>query len=136
MRGRSHEDSVVEWDLRRWGFWAGVQYAAEGYPPQNTLAQIFSGRTDNPGHRIVCVDPPERFWEINRNVLLLRRELYEVLVARYALPMKSTGHPYYVSELSEYMRIKPETFLDRLAKAKRGYKSIIFSDLALTAAAC
>jgi hypothetical protein len=139
MRGRTHEDSVVESDLRRWGFWVGLQYAAEGYSPTSTLSQIFSGRSDNPGHRVLCIDPPERsrFWEINRSVLMLRREFYEVLVAKYALPPKVTGHYHYISELARFLHIEPETFIDRLSRARRGYRGLAFQEnLALTAAVC
>lgn len=138
MRGRTYEDQVTQGELSRWGFWCGIQYAAEGYSPINTLKLIFSGRANNPGHRILCVDPPKRsrFWEINANVLMMRREFYEVLVARYALPMKDTGQPYYVSEIAGFLGITPELYLERLARATRGYKGIIFPDLALTAAAC
>ena len=129
-RGRTHEDSVVESDLRRWGLWLGIQYAADGYPPTSTLEHIFSGRGDNPGHRILCVDPPARFWEINRNVLMLRRELYEALVAKYALPCRpGTAEHYYTSELAGFLRIEPELFLDRLIAGKRGYRRMIFPEM-------
>lgn len=126
----------MESDLRRWGLWTGIQYAAEGYSPTSTLSQIFSGRSERPGHRILCVDPPahSKFWEINRSVLLLRRELWEVLVARYALPVKPTGQPYYISELAGFLSVSPNAFVDRLSGAKRGYKRILFGDLALRTA--
>jgi hypothetical protein len=139
MKGRTHEDQVTHGELSRWGFWCGIQYAADGYSPINTLKLIFSGRGNNPGHRVLCIDPPTRtrFWEINANILMMRREFYEVLVARYALPCKpSTGHPYYASELAGFLGITPELYLERLARATRGYKSIIFPDLVLSQATC
>jgi len=126
--GRSLEDSVVNSELSRWGFWCGLQYAAEGYSPTNTLSQIFCGRSGRPGHKILCIDPPERtkFWQINARILMLRRELYEALVARYCLPMKATGHPYYPSELAEFLGIDPHVYAHRLALARRAYKGILF----------
>lgn len=135
--GRSYEDSVVESDLKRWGFWLGIQYAADGYPPSSTIEHIFSGRGDNPGHRVLCIDPPERFWDINRRVLFLRREFYEALVARYALPCKPTGIPYYPSELAGLLRVKPHTYVDRLASGRRGYRRLVFQEnLVLSEAVC
>lgn len=135
---RTFEDSVVDSDLRRWGFWCGLQYAADGHSPINTLKQILSGRGNNPEHKILVIDPPERvrFWEKNARVLMLRREYYEALVAYYCLPMKKDGHPYRASELGEFLGIKPEAYLDRLARGRRGYKSLLFPDLVLSRAAC
>jgi hypothetical protein len=136
---RSHEDSVVEYELRRWGYWAGIQYAAEGYAPMNTLSQILSGRSERPGHRILCIDPPTRtrFWEINARVLMLKRELYEVLVARYCLPMKQDGQPYRTTEVAPFLGISPPLFADRLMRARLGYKRMIFPEIVeLRRAAC
>jgi hypothetical protein len=136
---RSLEDSVVNAELGRWGFWLGSQYAADGYSPMSTLSQILSyhggaDRSGIAGHKVLCVDPPARtkFWEINSRVLLLRRELYEALVAAYALPCKQDGQPYRATEKATFLGITPELFLDRLARGKRGYKSLIFPDLVLT----
>lgn len=136
---RSFEDSVVHSDLRRWGFWCGLQYAAEGYSPTNTLDQIFAGRSGNPGHRILVIDPPARtkFWEINARILMLRRELYEALVAYYCLPCKADGEPYRASEIGGFLGIKPELYLDRLRRGRRGYRSMVFPlDLVLSRATC
>jgi hypothetical protein len=135
---RSLEDSVVNSELSRWGFWCGLQYAADGYSPTSTLSQIFCGRSERPGHRILVIDPPERskFWQINARILMLRRELYEVLVARYCLPVKSTGHPYYPSELATFLGITAHVYAERLALARRTYQGILFPDLVLINAAC
>lgn len=131
MKGRSFEDSVVESDFRRWGFWTGVQYAAEGYSPTSTLSQILSGRSDRPGHRILCVDPPEksRFWEINRRVRKLDRELFEVLVARYALPCRPDGQPYRSSEVAPLIGISGTLFAMRLSAARVHYKRLIYPEI-------
>jgi hypothetical protein len=133
--GRSHEDSVVESELRRWGFWVGIQYAAEGYSPMSTLSQILSGRSDRPGHRILCIDPPERvgFAALNNRVLMLRREFYEVLVARYALPCKADGQPYRSSEVAPMLGISGSLFADRLTRARTGYKRMIFPEILASA---
>ena len=129
MRKLSHEDSVVESECKRWGFYLGRQYAADGYSPSSTLAQIYSGRSDNPQHRILCTDPPPIFWEINARVLMLRREYYEVLVARYALPCKADGQPYRTTEVAPLLGITAEVFADRLYLARKGYKRMIFPEL-------
>jgi hypothetical protein len=127
MRGQTQEESAVEWELKRWGFWLGRQFASEGYSPSNTLAQIMSGRGSKVGHKILCLDPPPKFWEFNRNVLQLKRELYEVLVARYAIPCKyETGEPYRATELAAFLGIPISTYVDRLNKARIAYRGLIF----------
>ena len=140
MKRPTQEQSAVEWELRTWGYHLGVQFAAEGYSPTNTIAQIMSGRGSKVGHKILCRDPPEKFWEFNRNVLRLKREFYEVLVARYAVPCRyDTGEPYRATELAAFLGICPEIYLDRLNKARAAYRSLIFpmpfvKDLVLSAA--
>lgn len=127
VRGSSHEDSTVHAELARWGHWLGRQFASEGYSPSNTIAQIMSGRGSKVGHKILCLDPPPRFWEFNRNVLRLNRELYEVLVARYALPCKyDTGEPYRAVELAAFLGIPLSTYVNRLDAARASYRRLIF----------
>jgi hypothetical protein len=129
MRRLNQEQSAVEWELKTWGYHLGVQFAAEGYSPSNTIAQILSGRGSRVGHKILCRDPPARFWEYNRNVLRLKRELYEVLVARYAVPCRyDTGEPYRATELAGFLGVTPEVYLDRLGKARAGYRRLIFPE--------
>lgn len=135
--GYSFEQSVVNADLSYWGFWKGLQYAADGYSPENTLAQIFSGRSDNPGHRVLCLDMKPRAWAINgRLYRYLPMALIEALTARYCLPVKPDGQPYRATELAEFLGIKPEDYINRLARGRALYRSLIFSDLALTDEAC
>jgi len=136
--GYGFEQSVVNGDLSYWGFWKGLQYAAEGYSPMNTLAQILSGRCDNPGHRILCLDMKPRAWEVNGRIYRhLPMFQIEALTARYCLPVKKIdGQPYRATELADLLGISPEDYLDRLALGKASYRAIIFSDLALTPAAC
>lgn len=127
----SQEESAVEHELKRWGWWLGIQYAADGYSPTSTLAQLLSGRGSRIGHRILCKDPPasSKFWEYNRTVLKLRRELYEVLVARYAVPCRyDTGQPYRAVELAEFLGLPLHVYVDRLAEARAAYRRLIFPE--------
>lgn len=129
MRRYTFEDSAVNSDLGYWGFWAGIQYAADGYPPASTIENIMSGRGDRPSHRVLCVDPKPRFWEINSRIMRLRREFYEVLVARYALPCKSSGQPYTAREVAPLLGITSGEFAERLRLARLGYKRILFAEV-------
>ena len=130
----THEDSVVESELRRWGFWLGLQYASDGYSPMSTLVQLLCGRGSRTGHRILCLDPParSRFWEINRQVLQLQREQYEVLAARYALPCKPDGQPYSGREIAPFLGVSEPLFWHRLSAARNAYRRLIFSPVLLT----
>lgn len=132
MRGHrlTQEESAVEWELKYWGYHVGRQYASEGYSPSNTLAQIMSGRGSKVGHKVLCLDPPARFWQFNSNVMQLNRELYEVLVARYAVPCNyDTGQPYRAVELAAFLGIPISKYVDRLALARAGYKRIVFPEV-------
>ena len=106
----------------------GAAHAAEGYAPANTLAQLLSGRTDNPGHRILCLDMPARAGLINSVVMRLPTDYVAVLTARYCLPVEpSTGRPYEVSFLSELLGISTSVYRFRLHRAKVAYRQKIFS---------
>ena len=127
-RSRTYEDNVVHAELSFWGYHKGKQHAAEGYAPANTLAQLLSGRTDNPGHRILCLDMPARAGLINSVVMRLPTDYVAVLTARYCLPVEpSTGRPYEVSFLSELLGISTSVYRFRLHRAKVAYRQKIFS---------
>ena len=99
MSRRTFEDSVVNGDLSYWGFWKGLQYAAEGYSPENTLAQIFSGRAENPGHRVLCLDMKPRAWQINGRIYRhLPMWQIAALTARFCLPARDS-QPYRAKSL-------------------------------------
>jgi hypothetical protein len=137
MGRRTFEDSVVNGDLSYWGFWKGLQYAAEGYSPTSTLAQILSGRSDNPGHRVLCLDMKPRAWQINGRLYThLPMNQIGALTARYCLPVRPDGQPYRATELAEFLEVEPVAYLDCLARGRAAYKALIFSDLALTREAC
>jgi hypothetical protein len=128
-RYHSFEQSVVNGDLSYWGFWKGLQYAADGYSPENTLAQIFSGRADNPGHRILCLDMKPRAWQINGRIYVhLPMAQIEAITARYCLPVRPDGQPYRATELAGFLGIAPEDYLDRLARGRASYKAVIFEE--------
>jgi hypothetical protein len=124
---RDFEDNVVRADLSFWGFHKGKQCASDGYSPSNTLAQIMSGRTDNPGHKILCMDMPGRAWEINSEVMRLPRDYVAVLIARYCLPVEpTTGRPYDIEFLANLLGISVPLYRKRLYYAKAAYRVRVF----------
>ncbi len=123
---QTFESSVVESDLKYWGYWKGRQCAADGYSPENSIAQIMSGRSDRPGHRVLCLDMKPRAWQINARVLRLPAVLVEALIARYCLPVKLTGHPYQGHELADVLGVSHSVFRQRLADARRQYRAHVF----------
>lgn len=119
----SYEQSVATSELKRWGFWKGLQYAADGWPPSNTLAQIMSGRADRPGHRILVLEMPAEVWRINAAVMKLPTDYVAVLVSRYCLPVQAeTGEPYAVDFLASLLGISPGRYATRLDAARRAYQ--------------
>lgn len=124
---RRFEQSVVNAELSHWGFWKGLQYAADGYAPANTLAQIMSGRTENPGHRVLCLDMPKRAWEVNSVVMRLPTDYIAVLIARYCLPVDpATGRPYEIPYLAGLLEISIPTYRQRLYYARTAYRIRVF----------
>lgn len=125
-RRRTFEDSAAHSDLSMWGFWKGLQLAADGYSPMNTLTHILSGRGEKPGHKILCLDMKPRAWEVNARVFSLERELIDVLVARYCLPVNPNGQPYRTTDIAPYLGITSSLFDERLNRARERYKALIF----------
>jgi len=124
---REFEDTVVRADLSMWGFFKGRQCAADGYSPVNTLDQLMSGRTDNPGHRVLVLDMPERAWAVNRIVMSLPRDYISTLIARYCLPVEpTTGRPYEPAFLSGLLGISLSLYRKRLYYAKAAYRIRVF----------
>lgn len=124
---RAFEDSVVRADLSMWGYQKGKQCAADGYSPVNTLDQIMSGRSDNPGHRVLVLDMPERAWAVNRIVMSLPRDYIQILIARYCLPVEpTTGRPYDIAFLADLLGISVPLYRKRLYFAKAAYRIRVF----------
>lgn len=140
---QSFEESVVYSDLRYWGYYKGRQCAADGYPPQNTIATILGAggsRGGIAGHRVLVLDMTPRAWEINARVFSLPTDYVAVLVGRFCLPVHldgpKAGQPYEASEIASALRIDVRVYWDRLRDAKDSYRRILFgSPLAVFATA-
>ena len=132
-RGRpklSYEQNVATSELKYWGYHKGKQYAADGWSPINTLAQLLSGRTNRPGHRILVLEMPPEAWRINASVMRLPTDYIAVLVSRYCLPVEpTTGRPYDAPYLAGLLGIDAQTYRNRLAKAREAYGRLIFGEV-------
>lgn len=127
MRKYTFEDSAVAGDLRYWGWWKGIQCAADGYAPESTIKKLLSGRgTAGSRHRVLCKDMPARAWEINGRVMCLPGALRLALFARYCLPVKGNGHPYNEHELATILNVSVRMYRALLVCAKARYKAMIF----------
>lgn len=126
MRRKLSEAAArAEADLRYWGYHIGKQYAADGYPDENPLLALLSGHSDlNPvGARfgVNMIDVPADAWRIHQIVLDLPRDLRDVLIARYCLPVDESGRPYEARVLAEALRLSVRTYFRKLADARRKY---------------
>ena len=134
-RGRprlTYEQSVINSELKFWGYHKGKQYAADGWSPNNTLAQLLSGRSDRVGHRILVLEMPPDAWRINAAVMRLPTDYIAALVSRYCLPVvPETGRPYEPAFLAGLLGIDLGTYRDRLVRAKIAYGSLIFTSAEL-----
>jgi hypothetical protein len=126
MRHYTFEDSAVVSDLKYWGYFKGRQCAADGYPPESTLRELLSGRTDDTGHRILCLDMTPKAWQINARVMTLPTDYIAALIGRFCLPIRSDGHPYEASQIAEALGVGIWTYKHRLTAAKKLYREKIF----------
>jgi hypothetical protein len=134
MRRYTLEEQEAVSDLKFWGLWKGVQYAAEGYSPENTLTRILTGGVGQAGHKILCVDMPPRAWRINGRVFSLDMVHIEALVARYCLPLKPNGHTFEPREIAPLLGISERLYRHRIGQARRAYKDRLFVPLAFSTA--
>ena len=132
---QSFEDSVVYGDLKYWGYFKGLQYAADGYPAESAIAHIMTGSSPFPGHKVLVLDMTPRAWQINARVMLLPRSLVEVVVGRFCLPVKAdTGALYTANEIADVLGIHLRTYFDRLRVARDRYRRSVFGELAFARA--
>jgi hypothetical protein len=136
---RSEAGAQAEADLKFWGFHVGKQYAADGYPTAASgyadlsLKALLSGHSDlNPRAArfgLNIRDMPGDAWLINARVMQLRRELREVLLARYALPMDyETGQPYRAEMLADELGLKVHTYFRRLRDARDKFARLYLAE--------
>ena len=136
---RSEAGAQAEADLKYWGFSVGKQYAADGYPPETpgyanfSLKALLSGHSDmNPnaeGFGINLRDMAADAWRINARVMLLRRELREVLIARYCVPINyGTGNPFTHDVLAEALGLSSRTYSRRLTEARDKFARLVLAE--------
>lgn len=132
-RGRprqSYEQSVVSSELKYWGFHKGKQFAADGWPPESTIAQLLSGRSDRAGHKILVLEMPADAWQINATIMRLPTDYIAVLVSRYCLPVEPTsGRLYEQAYLAGLLGIDLPTYRARLSLARDAYAGLIFTPM-------
>ena len=130
-RRLSYEDSAVIHELKTWGFHHGKAIAWEGYSVESTISRLLQGWGGSFEHRVLCKDPPAKYWRINAKVQKLPLHLIAVLIARYCVPPKQNddGSITYHSrkDLARACGISEHEFRKRLRLAKAAYKRLIFA---------
>jgi len=123
---RSWRDRVVHEELSYWGYWQGLQLAADGAPPQSIIKQLDMPPGPRSRDKILILDPPKRWWPIHRVILTLEYDHRKALIARYAVPPREDGTMRTHGELAEILGWWPEEYSDKLRAAKRSYKVRVF----------
>jgi len=130
---RSEAGAQAEADLKYWGFHAGKQFAADGYPADNPILELLCGHSDlnplAPMFGINVKDMPAEAWRINARVLRLRWELRKVLIARYCVPVDyETGHPLTHAVLALKLGMTPRTYSRRLTEARDKFARFVLAE--------
>lgn len=105
--------------LTRWGYFIGLQAAADGYPPESAINRIMCGSPPRPTSKILVLDLPPDVWRIQFAVRNLPEIYQSALIAHYALPPKDNGVMHTRRELADILRIHPETLRKRLSRGRR-----------------
>jgi len=131
---RSEAGAQAEADLKYWGFHAGKQFAADGYPADNPILELLCGHSDlNPLAAMFGInvgDIPAEAWRINAMVMQLRFEHRGVLIARYALPMDyETGQPIRPEIIAPALNMTVRTYFRRLRDAREKFARLKLGQL-------
>lgn len=123
---RSWQDRVVENELKYHGFFHGIQLAADGFSPINILSQLLMPKGPPSGHKILVMEPPERWWRIHRLFLTLEVDHQTALIARYSIPPDENGVMLTHKEVARICGWKPYEYRTNLVRAKKSYKIKVF----------
>ncbi len=120
------QDRVIESELKYWGFWHGIQLAADGHSPESTIKELMGGDKPVTKDKILVIDPPKRWWPIHRTILSLTYDHRKVLIAQYCVPPQDDGRMRTMSELATILKWSRREYLNHLWSAKRAYKLKVF----------
>lgn len=120
---RSEAGARAEGDLKFWGYHAGKQFAADGYPSECPLLLLLSGHSDlnplSPKFGVNTKDIPGEAWRINALVMQLGWIHRGPLVGRYCLPMDyETGQPIDPRIIADALELHIRTYYRRLEEAR------------------
>lgn len=129
--------------LESWGRW--IEYHADeiGYPSQAAIAGVIDakgefnwfrvrqftakGHSDLVfgGHRILCIDMPERIRATNMMVNRLSDEQYDAVLAEYGLGVRDDGLRYTRADKARALGCTVPAFEMRLSRAKERIAEIL-----------
>ena len=123
----------AESDLKYWGYHVGKQFAADGYPEENPIMALLSGRSDlnplAPRFGVNTKEIPEEAWRINAIVMRIPGFLRATLVGRYCLPVDwQTGRPIEARIIAEALHLSARTYFHRLQRARERYLVLSVSE--------
>lgn len=109
--------------LTRWGYFIGLQAAADGYPPASTITRIMMAPAPGkPSSKILVRDLPPDVWRMHFVIKALPEHLQEALLAHYALPPKETPSGVIMRtgrDLANLLGISHDAYRGRLKRAHR-----------------
>lgn len=123
---RSEAAAKADGQLRYWGFHAGKQFAADGYPAECPLLMLLSGHSDlnplSPKFGVNVKDIPGEAWRVNALVMRIHGDHRKVLIARYCLPVDYyTGQPIEPRVIAEVLALTTRTYYRRLEDARQKF---------------
>lgn len=114
--------SAVECALQAWGNWIEQHADYEGYPGSDAVASWLNGRGGGKGgHRVLCLDMPERIARTHCRVVLLPEHEQAAVWAYYVPTMKEDGTAWSAEEKAAKLGITWGAFRTRLTRARFRY---------------
>lgn len=106
-------------ELNDWGRWVERHWDYEGYPSANVLHAFLMGRGGgNPGHRVLCLDMPDRVYAVHGRILMLSEELREAIWIWFVPRLKLDGTVWSVTERCRIAGISEDLLRQRVRRAK------------------
>ena len=122
--------------LEEWGRWIERHADHSGYPSQAAIAGVIDHKNEwnwfrvrqltagghssliFGGHRILCLDMPERIRCTNLIINRLSSEQYDAVLARYGLGVMDDGQLFTNRERARALGISIDAFEERLRRAR------------------
>lgn len=106
-------------ELNEWGRWIERNWDYEGFPTASPSEAYRMGRGGGcAGHRVLCLDMPDRVYAVHGRILLLAEELRDAVWIWFVPRLKLDGTVWSIAERCRLAGISEELLRQRVKRAK------------------